>query len=357
VRGLSPQTLKAALLASQWEWVVLAVAVVVGSGVLKAIRWRALFFPQRMGLGKVWRVLMIGQMLNVVLFARAGEIGRIYLIGEVGEVHRAKALSTVVVEKMVDLVMLALAFLLVAIWLMTPLISSDSISSIDPIGAEDWLQRAGAVLLPIAVLALGGLLLLAYGGRPVWQFLRRIVNPLSLRWRTAAAMAIDQAIAGFEALRHWQTGAQVWGLSLAIWALATLTNLLLFNAFQLSLSGSIPLWRDPRNGIDLWCRIAVGGEPSATRVGIGIHALGKLVSAALLFGGGAKQDAIASETKATKEQGLFSKARWSDMVGYKPGSVEVLRVRVRELNRSDVLAQVIFVMGSARRAQVMYVNA
>lgn len=131
-----------------------------------------------------------------------------------------------------------------------------------------------------------------------------------------------------------------------------------FGRFAFSLPvGSIPLWRDPRNGIDLWCRIAVGGEPSATRVGIGIHALGKLVSAALLFGGGAKQDAIASETKATKEQGLFSKARWSDIVGYKPGSVEVLGVRVRELTRSDVLAQVISVMGSARRAQVMYANA
>ncbi len=242
VRGLSPQTLKAALSASQWEWVVLAVAVVVVSGVLKAIRWRALFFPQRMGLGKVWRVLMIGQMLNVVLPARAGEIGRIFLIGETGEVHRAKALSTVVVEKTVDLVMLALAYLTVAVWLMTPMISSNSISSVDPIGAEDWLRRAGAVLLPIAALAVGGLLLLAYGGRPAWQFLRRIVNPLSLRWRTAASTAIDQAIAGFEALRHWQTGAQVWGLSLVIWALAMLVNLLLFNAFQLSLSPFVALF-------------------------------------------------------------------------------------------------------------------
>ena len=45
------------------------------------------------------------------------------------------------------------------------------------------------------------------------------------------------------------------------------------------------------------------------------------------------------------------------MVGYKPGSVDVLGVRVSSLTRSDLLARVVSVTGSARRAQVMYANA
>jgi uncharacterized protein (TIRG00374 family) len=225
LRGLSLEALRAALSTPEWGWVLLAVAVVVAGTVLKAIRWRALFFPQHLGLGKAWAVFMIGQMLNIVFPARAGDLGRIYLIGEEPGISRAKALSTVVVEKMVDLVMLALAFLIVAAWLLTT-----------PVGLQDWLRQAGATVLPIAVVALGALMVLAYAGRPVWQFLRRLLNPLSLRWRSAAERAMDQAIAGFESLRRWQTSVKVWTLSLLIWLLAALTNMLIFRAFELSLS-------------------------------------------------------------------------------------------------------------------------
>jgi uncharacterized protein (TIRG00374 family) len=230
VRGISPQALGKAFSAAEWQWVAIAVAVVIAGTFLKALRWRELFYPQRIGFGKAWSVFMIGQMLNAVLPARAGEIGRIYLIGEVEDVSRAKALSTVVVEKMVDLVMLALAYLAVAAWLATT-----------PVGSQDWLRRAGMSLLPLAGLALGGLLLFAYAGRPTWQYLRRVLDPFSLRWQTRADTAVEQAIAGFEVLRRWQTSALVWGLSLLIWALATLTNILIFNAYQLSLSPYVAL--------------------------------------------------------------------------------------------------------------------
>ena len=230
LRGLSVEALRIALTTPEWGWVLLAVVVVVVGTVLKAMRWRTLFFPQHLNLGTAWIVFMIGQVLNIIFPARAGDLGRIYLIGEEQEISRAKALSTVVVEKMVDLVMLALAFLIVAAWLLTT-----------PVGLQDWLRQAGATLLPIAVVALGILIVLAYAGRPVWQLLRRLANPLSLRWRSAAERAMDQAIAGFEGLRRWQTSAQVWSLSLLIWILATLTNILLFQAFELSLSPFVAL--------------------------------------------------------------------------------------------------------------------
>jgi hypothetical protein len=200
----------------------------------------------------MWSVLMIGQMLNVVLPGRAGEVGRIYYVGRGGEVSRAQALSTIITEKLVDLVMLAGAYLLVAYWLSTA-----------PGTTPDWVQSAGTVLLPVAALALCGLLLLAYAGRAIWQSVRRRFYPLAIRgvsgcahkdvaevagrgvqcgdarlpiWMTAADQTIDRAIAGFEALRRPQTSLRVWSLSVSIWALGTLTNYALFQAFGLSLS-------------------------------------------------------------------------------------------------------------------------
>jgi len=213
-----------------WGWVAAAVALVLIGTFLKSWRWRALFYPQTIGYVHAWAIFVIGQMLNAVLPARAGEISRIYLIGEVETVSRAKALSTVIVEKMVDLVMLALSYLVVALWL-----------SRTPLGLPDWLRQAGAGLVPLVLLAVAGLLLFAYAGRPLWRLFRRLLNPLSLPLQSRAERAMSQALDGFESLRHWQVGLQVWGLSLLIWLLSALTNLWLFRAFNLDLPASVAL--------------------------------------------------------------------------------------------------------------------
>jgi uncharacterized protein (TIRG00374 family) len=231
VRGVSLQGLRDALLVTRWEWVACAIVVVVTGTILKAIRWRALFYPQKVGLARAWAVFMIGQMLNAVLPARAGEIGRIYFIGEDEGISRAKALSTVVVEKIVDLVMLALAYLVAVVWITTT-----------ALGLPDWLRYAGASLLPLAVLALSGLLLFAYAGRPTWHFLRRLTNPLPVHWQARGDAAVEQALSGFEVLRRRRTSVQVWGLSILIWVLAAWTNALLFRAFQLPLSPWVALF-------------------------------------------------------------------------------------------------------------------
>jgi uncharacterized protein (TIRG00374 family) len=210
--------------------VALAVVVVVASTCVKALRWRALFLPQRISLGASWSVFMIGQMLNAVLPARAGEVGRIYFIGEVEDMSRAKALSTVVVEKGTDLVMLAMAYLVVAIWLV-----------IASVGLPAWLRDAGVSVLPLAVLALGGLLLFAYAGRPTWRRLRSMLRLFPDPWQTATDRAVEQAIVAFEALRCWQVSTQVWGWSLLIWGLATLIHSMVFVAFRLSLSPYVAL--------------------------------------------------------------------------------------------------------------------
>jgi uncharacterized protein (TIRG00374 family) len=81
----------------------------------KAVRWR-LLFPQEYSeprLSKLLSVLLIGQTVNALLPARLGEIARVYLIGEIEGVDKALALSTVIVEKTLDALMLLLLAALV----------------------------------------------------------------------------------------------------------------------------------------------------------------------------------------------------------------------------------------------------
>lgn len=231
LRGISLAALQEALATARWDRVAAAVGLVLAGTFLKAWRWRALFYPQTIGYAHAWAIFVIGQMLNAVLPARAGEIGRIYLLGEVETVSRARVLSTVIVEKMVDLVMLALSYLLVALWLPKT-----------PLGLPEWLRQAGAGLVPLVVLAIAGLLLFAYAGRPLWRFFQRLLNPLSLPWQSRAERAMGQALTGFESLRHWQVGLQVWSASLLVWLLSALTNLWLFRAFGLDLPASVALF-------------------------------------------------------------------------------------------------------------------
>jgi uncharacterized protein (TIRG00374 family) len=168
---------------------------------------------------------MVGQMLNTLLPARAGEVSRIYLIGEEETVNRTTALSTVVVEKVVDLAMLTLAYLVVATWLATT-----------AIGLPEWLQDAGRGLIPLALLALASIFLLARLGRPMWAILQRRLTLVPSRWRAATEATADKALSALEGLQHGGTQAQVWLWSLLIWVLMALTNGLILAAFGIVVS-------------------------------------------------------------------------------------------------------------------------
>ncbi len=68
----------------------------------RVFRWRALFFPDQLRLVKIFNALNIGYFLSNILPARIGDIVRAYWIGDVERVSKARALSTIVVERMSD---------------------------------------------------------------------------------------------------------------------------------------------------------------------------------------------------------------------------------------------------------------
>ncbi|MFZ5919262.1 MAG: lysylphosphatidylglycerol synthase transmembrane domain-containing protein [Chloroflexota bacterium] len=229
-RGISWPALTGALAVAVWQWLILAGIVVVINSLVRAFRWQVLFYPERIDLRKVWSVYMIGQMLNAILPARAGEVGRVYYIGEVKAVSRARALSTVVVEKTTDLVMLALAYVGISVWL-----------AVSASGMPAWLQKAGGSLLPLAATALVLLLAFAFAGPHVWRLVRPVLRPLPQKWQKTIATSAPQAIGAFQLFGNGWVGVRLWGSSALIWLLMALSNYLAFRAFGLGLSPWVAL--------------------------------------------------------------------------------------------------------------------
>jgi uncharacterized membrane protein YbhN (UPF0104 family) len=90
-------------------WLSLATVGVVLVAVVKAERWRWLFFPRHRSLSPldVLAVTLLGQVVNILLPVRLGEVLRVGLLARGADLRRTAIIATIVVEKLVDTLVLA----------------------------------------------------------------------------------------------------------------------------------------------------------------------------------------------------------------------------------------------------------
>jgi glycosyltransferase 2 family protein len=196
--------------------------------VVKAIRWRHLFYPKRpsLGLTRLTGLLTLGQAINMLLIGRWGELVRAYFAGEEMGVSKSFVLGTIAAEKLLDVVVLA--FLTIAL--------------IPFVALPNWLaDRVGYVVL--AALIVSAIVAALLGGRDLWlriaaKALRALPKPVAGRWEARLAAALD----GLGALRDRRAAVAIWGWTLAAWLVAALTNLLLLAAFGQAASLRIALF-------------------------------------------------------------------------------------------------------------------
>ena len=176
--------------------VVLVVALVA-----RSIRWR-LLLGGKVSLSRSFWVVCIGYLVSNVLPFRLGDPARAVVIGRGGKVSTAAALSTVVVERVLDMLMVVALLAGVA-----PFVSG--------IGNA---MGAGLVAGVMALAALAVLLLLAC--RPDWGrwMVRRVLGWIpwvdGARW----ARTLDGLFEGLEPLRSGRRAAALLAWSVAIWA-------------------------------------------------------------------------------------------------------------------------------------------
>jgi uncharacterized protein (TIRG00374 family) len=140
--------------------------------VLRAFRWRVLFYPQRgLRVQNLFAVINIGYLLSNVFPARLGDVARAYLIGDTEQVSRTTAFSTIVAERVLDALCAVAGFFLVLPFAPLP----------------QWMVRSGLVVGAAALVAV--ILFVILVRRREWTL--RLLDRLlaAIHWPTCETMA------------------------------------------------------------------------------------------------------------------------------------------------------------------------
>jgi uncharacterized protein (TIRG00374 family) len=207
------------------EYLLLVPAVVAfGLGVgARAMRWRSLFARDRRPVrSAVLNATLIGYLYNSILPARAGEAARVVVLTQRSPVSTVETLTTVVLERIYDVVAILVVFFVAEPWL--PHVS--------------WFGPAAVAAIVLAALIVGAVTMLAvFGDRPV----RLLLRPLR-RFSIFSSGRLDRTVEdithGLSGLRHATVALEAFIWTIVAWMLSAACAYIVSVSFQLHLSFS-----------------------------------------------------------------------------------------------------------------------
>lgn len=199
-------------------WLVVGVGAILVSTLTRAWRWSALFYPDRLPFRYLLTAMLVGQTLNYFAPARAGDLARAYWLGDRTRAPSARALGTIVVEKLWDLLVVLVSLALLPLWLNLP--------------AWLVLPARGLALLSLGLLL--GILFSILCRAQALQLIERLASRLPVGWGQRVERQVVALIDGLESLRH---GGAVWRTllsTLAVWSWGGVAHLMVFWALGMS---------------------------------------------------------------------------------------------------------------------------
>lgn len=145
-RGVDLERTSAIVAGASPVWLLVALGVVAAQTVVRAVRWRLLLPESIAGAGvhrprpsivRIIPVLLVGYLGNAILPARLGEAARGFLIARREQLPIPQALGSVLIERVLDTLVLALL----------------GISAALIIGVPDWVLRIGVVGVALSIAA------------------------------------------------------------------------------------------------------------------------------------------------------------------------------------------------------------
>ena len=246
-RGVAIAELAYALRSAGYVWLLPTAVLLILGLWLRAVRWRVLFVPVReLSLSRLFDAVNIGYLASNLLPARAGDLIRAGLISTTEPVSASRALATVLIERVLDVLTVVLL-----LTLLLPVL---------PIPPE--LVRAGQAAGFGAIGVAAALILLstqrARGVRWTAALLERVPRIDAERWAERVGGLID----GLAVLRSpWALGqAVLW--SLLLWLTTAGAFYLVMQAFHLGLP--------PTAAVFVLCATALGVILPATPGYLGV---------------------------------------------------------------------------------------
>jgi uncharacterized protein (TIRG00374 family) len=212
------------LRATRVGWLAAAMAVTVVGYVFRAARWRALLEPQAvLPLGRVFGPTVVGFLAINTLPARLGEFVRAYVLARLERLPTAGVLGSCAIERILDLVFLALFWMLSLLFAPFP----------------EWFRVSGYVTLGLGGIGAAALWLLHVRRHAAERFVEgELVARLPVKLRDGLRKAVPAFGEGLKAL-----SAPGVLLKSAFWtAIMWVVNGSVFLLVGLAVGLQLPLW-------------------------------------------------------------------------------------------------------------------
>jgi len=221
-RGVNWKELQAAVQGVNPWMTTGALALNIGALLVMIVRWQIFLaaMGQPVAFAEAFRAMVVGQMVNILVPIRLGELVRVHALSQRTSVPRTEVLLTIAVEKLLDAALFGGCLFLVGVLAVAPA----------RVSARPTTFLVSAGLLAVLVWVLGS------NPRAVINAATLALGLLPLRASRFAIERLHRMVAGVAALRTTRTSVSVAVLSVVMIALSTLTNYVLFIAFGLELS-------------------------------------------------------------------------------------------------------------------------
>ncbi len=207
LKGKSLDRIWSAMVHADYRWFWPYLAILLAIHVIRTVRWGILLEPvAKIPFSKLNAVAAVGFMALIILPFRLGEFARPYLVAERPRLRVSAALSSVVVERVVD-------GLFTAVLLILTLLAV-------PEGTRGLHAfRVAGVVVFVAFAALLAFLILAYKNRPrAVRLTHRLLDPLSPRVAERASGMMDAFLHGLRLVPSRRKVALFFLLTLVYWA-------------------------------------------------------------------------------------------------------------------------------------------
>ena len=198
--------------------IALSLLIIIATIILKTWRWELMFVPtsERPRFGSAYHSLVLGQFFNLIFPMRIGDAARIYSIDSQSGMGKVRSLSTLVIEKTLEILGLLLSVILLIPFFVVP----------------DFVLESGYPLALISIAILLLLVVLTFRTEQVISFVNKISSVLPKRAQNLIFGVVVAGLEGLEALRNWKLSLWLGFLTLSIVILSVVVPFLLFLAFD-----------------------------------------------------------------------------------------------------------------------------
>jgi uncharacterized membrane protein YbhN (UPF0104 family) len=217
VQDVDWQNVAHAFTNANYRWVVVGASAIIATFLTRTRRWQALLWQSTPRLQPTMTALLIGQVVNLALPMRSGDVVRAAWIGPERRTGTVEALGSIAIEKVWDLLALLVCGLTLLILMPLP----------------EWFARSTWGTALTLLLATGLILATLHWQVPLFRLAGQVLARLPAGWDQAILPRLQRLANGLEAIRQPDVSvrAALWtGLT---WGLGALANFAVLAAFDI----------------------------------------------------------------------------------------------------------------------------